>query len=108
MYVGIVSSLALLIGPLGAPPPAPAETPPVNMSTQATICNKYCDARDPRSGRSRRGHPALPSGQRGGRTQMYSVGESNGRGVGALGACGTAGDRAGIACTPWARTPGSA
>lgn len=47
-FIGIVSSLSLLISPLGAPPPAPVpETPAVNMSTQATICNKYRDARDP-------------------------------------------------------------
>jgi len=45
MPVGIVSSLSLLIA-LGAPLPAPAETPPVTMTTQATICNKYCDGRD--------------------------------------------------------------
>ncbi|WP_427884877.1 glycoside hydrolase family 76 protein [Kribbella sp. GL6] len=157
MSVGIVSSLALLIAPLGAPLPAPAETPPVNMSTQATICNKYCDARDPAlapkdrtpvsstlfgrtitlhlddddamgwasidngnpgdevwldrsmdggrtwSGGSRLGNTAIPSGQRGWRTQMYNVDDWNNLGVGALRACGKAGDRADIACTPWAR-----
>ncbi|TDW95464.1 glycosyl hydrolase family 76 [Kribbella pratensis] len=158
MYVGIVSSLSLLIAPLGAPPPPPAETPQVNMSTQATICNKYCDARDPAlapndrapvsttifgrtitlhfddddamgwasiengnpgdevwldrsmdggrtwSGGSRLGNTAIPSGQRGWRTQMYNVDDWNNLGVGALRACGKAGDRADIACTPWART----
>ncbi|TCC27374.1 glycoside hydrolase family 76 protein [Kribbella speibonae] len=158
MYVGIVSSLSLLIAPLGAPPPAPAETPSVNMSTQATICNKYCDARDPAlaptdrapvsttlfgrtitlhfddddamgwasiengnpgdevwldrsmdggrtwSGGSRLGNTAIPAGQRGWRTQMYNVDDWNNLGVGALRACGKAGDRADIACTPWART----
>ncbi|TCC01955.1 glycoside hydrolase family 76 protein [Kribbella soli] len=158
MYVGIVSSLSLLIAPLGAPPPAPAETPSVNMSTQATICNKYCDARDPAlapndqapvsatlfgrtitlhfddddamgwasiengnpgdevwldrsmdggrtwSGGSRLGNAAIPSGQRGWRTQMYNVDDWNNLGVGALRACGKAGDRADIACTAWART----
>jgi predicted alpha-1,6-mannanase (GH76 family) len=158
MYVGIVSTLSLLIAPLGAPPPAPAETPSVNMSTQATICNKYCDARDPAlapkdrapvsatlfgrtitlhfddddamgwasiengnpgdevwldrsmdggrtwSGGSRLGNTAIPSGQRGWRTQMYNVDDWNNLGVGALRACGKAGDRADIACTPWART----
>ncbi|TDO47693.1 glycosyl hydrolase family 76 [Kribbella sp. VKM Ac-2571] len=158
MYVGIVSSLSLLIAPLGAPPPPPAETPQVNMSTQATICNKYCDARDPAlapndrapvsttifgrtitlhfddddamgwasiengnpgdevwldrsmdggrtwSGGSRLGNTAIPSGQRGWRTQMYNVDDWNNLGVGALRACGKAGDRTDIACTPWART----
>jgi predicted alpha-1,6-mannanase (GH76 family) len=158
MYVGIVSSLSLLIAPLGAPPPPPAETPQVNMSTQATICNKYCDARDPAlapndrasvsttlfgrtitlhfddadamgwasiengnpgdevwldrsmdggrtwSAGSRLGNTAIPSGQRGWRTQMYNVDDWNNLGVGALRACGKAGDRADIACTPWART----
>jgi predicted alpha-1,6-mannanase (GH76 family) len=158
MYVGIVSSLSLLIAPLGAPPPPPAETPQVNMSTQATICNKYCDARDPAlapndrapvsttifgrtitlhfddddamgwasiengnpgdevwldrsmdggrtwSGGSRLGNTAIPSGQRGWRTQMYNVDDWNNLGVGALRACGKAGDRADIACTPWARS----
>ena len=158
MYVGIVSSLSLLIAPLGAPPPPPAETPQVNMSTQATICNKYCDARDPAlapndrapvsttifgrtitlhfddddamgwasiengnpgdevwldrsmdggrtwSGGSRLGNTAIPSGQRGWRTQMYNVDDWNNLGVGALRACGKAGDRADIACTSWART----
>ncbi|HEY3556103.1 MAG TPA: glycoside hydrolase family 76 protein [Kribbella sp.] len=157
MSVGIVSSLALLL-PLGAPVPAPAETPPVNMSTQATICNKYCDARDPAlatkdrtpvsstlfgrtitlhfddeaamgwasidngspgdevwldrsmdggrtwSGGSRLGNTAIPTGQRGWRTQMYNVDDWNNLGVGALRACGKASDRADIACTPWART----
>lgn len=158
MYVGIVSSLSLLIAPLGAPPPPPAETPQVNMSTQATICNKYCDARDPAlapndrapvsstlfgrtitlhfddddamgwasidngspgdevwldrsmdggrtwSAGSRLGNTAIPTGQRGWRTQMYNVDDWNNLGVGALRACGKAGDRADIACTPWART----
>ncbi len=158
MYVGIVSSLSLLIAPLGAPPPPPAETPQVNMSTQATICNKYCDARDPAlapndralvsstlfgrtitlhfddddamgwasiengspgdevwldrsmdggrtwSGGSRLGNTTIPTGQSGWRTQMYNVDDWNNLGVGALRACGKAGDRADIACTPWART----
>nr|WP_325053041.1 glycoside hydrolase family 76 protein [Kribbella jiaozuonensis] len=157
MSVGIVSSLALLVAPLGAPPPAPA-TPEVNMSTQATICNKYCDARDPGlapkdrtpvsttlfgrtitlhiddddamgwasidngnpgdeiwldrsmdggrtwAGGSRLGNTAVPAGQRGWRTLMYNVDDWSNLGVGALRACGKAGDRADIACTPWART----
>ena len=46
MFGGIVSSLSLLIAPLGAPAPAPA-TPEVPLAPQATICNRHCDARDP-------------------------------------------------------------
>jgi predicted alpha-1,6-mannanase (GH76 family) len=128
------------------------------MSTQATICNKYCDARDPAlspgdrspvsatifgrtlrlqfddadamgwasiengnpgdevwldrsfdGGRtwasgSRLGNTAIPAGQSGWRTLMYNVDDWNNHGVGALRACGKAGDRPDIACTPWART----
>ncbi|MER7243902.1 glycoside hydrolase family 76 protein [Kribbella sp. NPDC000426] len=127
------------------------------MSVQATICNKYCDARDPGlapkdrtpvsttlfgrtitlhiddddamgwasidngspgdeiwldrsmdggrtwSGGSRLGNTAIPAGQRGWRTLLYNVDDWNNLGVGALRACGKAGDRADIACTPWAR-----
>jgi predicted alpha-1,6-mannanase (GH76 family) len=159
MFIGIVSSLSMLIPPLGAPPPAPPpETPTVNMSTQATICNKYCDARDPAlspgdrspvsatlfgrtirlhfddtdamgwasiengspgdevwldrsmdggrtwAGGSRLGNTAIPAGQGGWRTQMFNVDDWNNLGVGALRACGKAGDRPDIACTPWSRT----
>jgi predicted alpha-1,6-mannanase (GH76 family) len=128
------------------------------MATQATICNKYCDARDPAlspgdrspvsatvfsrtirlhfddadamgwasiengtpgdevwldrsfdGGRtwasgSRLGNTAVPAGQRGWRTLLYNVDDWNNHGVGALRACGKAGDRPDIACTPWART----
>jgi predicted alpha-1,6-mannanase (GH76 family) len=128
------------------------------MTTQATICNKYCDARDPAlatkdrtpvsgtlfgrtitlhfdddaamgwasiengspgdevwldrsmdggrtwSNGSRLGNTAIPAGQNGWRTQMYNVDDWNNLGVGALRACGKAGDRADIACTSWART----
>ena len=160
MIVGIVSVVALttLSIPAGAPPPAPPSTPAVTMSTQATICNKYCDARDPAlspgdrspvsatifgrtlrlhfddndamgwasiengtagdevwldrsmdGGRSwgagsRLGNTAVPAGQSGWRTGMFNVDDWNNEGVGALRACGKAGDRADIACTPWART----
>jgi predicted alpha-1,6-mannanase (GH76 family) len=128
------------------------------MSAQATICNKYCDARDPGlspgdrnpvsatifgrtirlhlddndamgwasiengspgdevwldrsmdggrtwSGGSRLGNTATPAGQTGWRTLMYNNDDWNNLGVGALRACGKAGDRADIACTAWART----
>ncbi|GAA0962960.1 glycoside hydrolase family 76 protein [Kribbella koreensis] len=130
----------------------------MTMTANATICNKYCDARDPAlspgdrspvsatifgrtlrlhfddadamgwasiengnpgdevwldrsmdggrtwSAGSRLGTTAIPAGQRGWRTQMFNVDDWNNEGVGALRACGKAGDRADIACTPWART----
>jgi len=53
---------------------------------------------------SKLGDTAIPAGQRGWRTQMFNVDDWAGRGVGALRACGKAGDRPEIACTPWART----
>ncbi|MEU1274230.1 glycoside hydrolase family 76 protein [Streptomyces sp. NPDC005799] len=53
---------------------------------------------------SKLGDTTIPSGQRGWRTLMYNVDDWNNHGVGALRACGKAGDRAEIACTPWART----
>ncbi|WP_199822087.1 glycoside hydrolase family 76 protein [Streptomyces sp. NRRL S-37] len=53
---------------------------------------------------SRLGATAVPSGQRGWRTLMYNVDDWGAHGVGALRACGKAGDRPEIACTAWART----
>jgi predicted alpha-1,6-mannanase (GH76 family) len=53
---------------------------------------------------SRLGNTAVPAGQRGWRTLLYNVDDWNNHGVGALRACGKAGDRPDIACTPWART----
>lgn len=53
---------------------------------------------------SKLGDTTVPSGQRGWRTLMYNGDDWNNRGVGALRACGKAGDRTEIACTPWART----
>ncbi|MDX6248212.1 MAG: hypothetical protein QOF10_1572 [Kribbellaceae bacterium] len=153
--LGSAALMTTAIAPQGAPPPP---TPAVNMATQATICNKYCDARDPAlspgdrspvsatvfsrtirlhfddadamgwasiengtpgdevwldrsfdGGRtwasgSRLGNTAVPAGQRGWRTLLYNVDDWNNHGVGALRACGKAGDRPDIACTPWART----
>lgn len=153
--LGSAVLMTTAIAPQGAPPPP---TPAVNMATQATICNKYCDARDPAlspgdrspvsatvfsrtirlhfddadamgwasiengtpgdevwldrsfdGGRtwasgSRLGNTAVPAGQRGWRTLLYNVDDWNNHGVGALRACGKAGDRPDIACTPWART----
>ena len=130
----------------------------VAATARTSICNKYCDARDPAlspqdrqpvsatiysrnivlhfddtdamgwasianasptdevwldrsfdGGRtwasgSKLGDTTVPSGQTGWRTLMYNVDDWNNLGVGALRACGKAGDRAEIACTPWART----
>ena len=160
MIAGLVTTalLTAMSLPAGAPPPPAPSTPAVPMSAQATICNKYCDARDPAlspgdrspvsatifgrtlrlhfddtdamgwasiengspgdevwldrsmdggrtwSGGSRLGNTAIPSGQTGWRTQMFNVDDWNNLGVGALRACGKAGDRADIACTAWART----
>jgi glycosyl hydrolase family 76 len=53
---------------------------------------------------SKLGDTTVPSGQTGWRTLMYNVDDWNNRGVGAVRACGKAGDRADVACTPWART----
>ncbi|WP_333769494.1 glycoside hydrolase family 76 protein [Streptomyces sp. IBSBF 2435] len=53
---------------------------------------------------SKLGDTTTPAGQRGWRTQMYNVDDWGAQGVGALRACGKAGDRADIACTQWART----
>ncbi|MYS19815.1 Glycosyl hydrolase family 76 [Streptomyces sp. DvalAA-14] len=53
---------------------------------------------------SKLGDTTVPTGQRGWRTQMFNVDDWNALGVGALRACGRAGDRTDIACTSWART----
>ncbi|MEU4892978.1 glycoside hydrolase family 76 protein [Streptomyces sp. NPDC044780] len=146
----VTGALALLAPQLL---PAPAEAAP-----SATVCNAYCDGRDPAlaprsrtpvtatlfsrsialhfddadamgwasiedgspgdevwldrsfdggrtwSSGSRLGNTAIPAGARGWRTLMYNVDDWGAHGVGALRACGKAGDRADIACTPWART----
>ncbi|XQE79764.1 glycoside hydrolase family 76 protein [Streptomyces microflavus] len=52
---------------------------------------------------SKLGATATPAGRTGWRTQMYNVDDWNTGGIGALRACGKAGDRAEIACTGWAR-----
>jgi hypothetical protein len=56
------------------------------------------------AGGSRLGDTAVPTGARATRTTMFNVDDWANHGVGALRACGKAGDRAEIACTPWART----
>lgn len=53
---------------------------------------------------SRLGETSIPTGYRGWRTVMFNNDDWNNRGVGALRACGKAGDRPEIACTAWART----
>ncbi|MFB7495522.1 glycoside hydrolase family 76 protein [Streptomyces sp. NPDC056161] len=53
---------------------------------------------------SRLGNTAVPTGRRDRRTLMYNVDDWKNHGVGALRACGKAGNRTEIACTPWART----
>jgi predicted alpha-1,6-mannanase (GH76 family) len=53
---------------------------------------------------SRLGVTTTPAGQRGWRTAQFNVDDWGARGVGALRACGKAGDRPEVACTPWARS----
>jgi predicted alpha-1,6-mannanase (GH76 family) len=53
---------------------------------------------------ARLGDSRVPAGAGGWRTGMYNVDDWGARGVGALRACGKAGDRPEIACTPWARS----
>ncbi|WP_405946372.1 glycoside hydrolase family 76 protein [Streptomyces prunicolor] len=146
---GLIAALALFM---------PVSTGVATAAAQASICNKYCDARDPAlspgdrqpvsgsiysrsialhfddtdamgwasitngspgdevwldrsfdggrtwSSGSKLGDTTIPAGQGGWRTLMYNVDDWNALGVGALRACGKAGDRAEIACTAWART----
>ncbi len=56
------------------------------------------------SGDSRLGNAAIPAGARGTRTLQYNIDDWAGNGVGAVRACGKAGDRPEITCTAWART----
>ncbi|MFE0105298.1 glycoside hydrolase family 76 protein [Streptomyces sp. NPDC059009] len=53
---------------------------------------------------SRLGDTAIPAGARATTTTMFNVDDWAAHGVGALRACGKAGDRPEIACTEWART----
>ena len=53
---------------------------------------------------SRLGDTTTPSGSRGWRTSMYNNDDWANQGVGALRACGKAGDRPEITCTAWARS----
>ncbi len=53
---------------------------------------------------SKLGDTTVPAGDTGWRTLMYNNDDWGSNGVGALRACGKAGDRPDITCTPWART----
>jgi hypothetical protein len=53
---------------------------------------------------SRLGDATIPAGSRGWRTAMFNVDDWANHGVGAVRACGKAGDRPEIACTAWARS----
>jgi Glycosyl hydrolase family 76 len=53
---------------------------------------------------SKLGDTTIPTGNTGWRTAMFNVDDWNNRGVGALRACGKAGNRPEIACTSWSRT----
>jgi hypothetical protein len=53
---------------------------------------------------SRLGNTSIPSGARTTRTTMFNVDNWATRGIGALRACGRAGDRTEITCTGWARS----
>jgi predicted alpha-1,6-mannanase (GH76 family) len=50
------------------------------------------------------GKTKIPSGGRSWRTMMYSVDDVARHGVGAMRACGKAGNRAEVTCTPWYRS----
>ena len=57
------------------------------------------------SGGSKLGDITIPSGDTGWRTEMYNLDDwSVHPGVGVVRACGKAGNRSTISCTPWART----
>ncbi|GAA3510989.1 glycoside hydrolase family 76 protein [Actinocatenispora rupis] len=53
---------------------------------------------------SKLGDTSVPDGSRGWRTLMYNADDWGAKSIGALRACGKAGNRPEIACTPWART----
>ncbi|MGA5300868.1 glycoside hydrolase family 76 protein [Nucisporomicrobium flavum] len=130
----------------------------IQAARAATVCNRYCDGRDPAlspgdrvpvsatlygrtfkvhvndtdamiwatldngqpgdqvwldrsfdggrswTGDSRLGDTTVPAGAAGWRTAMFNVDDWNTRGVGVLRACGKAGDRPELVCTPWARS----
>jgi hypothetical protein len=149
------TAAALLATALAAVSLVAVATP---AAAATTICNKYCDGRDPAlsggdrqpvtasiygrtitihyddadamgwasiangsptdevwidrsfdGGRtwasgSKLGDTTIPTGDTGWRTLMYNVDDWNNLGVGALRACGKAGNRPDVACTSWSRT----
>lgn len=149
--VHVLAVFALLLPPAGV-----GAGVGVGVGVEATICNRYCDGRDPALAPGERvpvtatvwgrqillhlndtdamawgsvengnpgdqvwldrsfdggrgwegllGQTSIPSGQRGWRTAQFNNDNWAGRGVGALRACGKAGDRPEVACTAWART----
>jgi predicted alpha-1,6-mannanase (GH76 family) len=146
----------LLAGPAAATTPAPAA--PRATAASTSVCNIYCDGRDPAvatgdrtpatatvwsrvitlhvsdgddmawgsiddgsptdevwldrsfdggqtwASGSKLGDTTIPSGDTGWRTLMYNVDNPSAQGVGAIRACGKAGNRVEIACTPWLRS----
>jgi len=50
------------------------------------------------------GDMKIPQGSHGSRTLMYNIDDPQNHGIGAVRACGKAGDRNEIACTPWTRS----
>ena len=53
---------------------------------------------------SKLGDTTIPAGDTGWRTEMYNVDNPSAYGVGAVRACGKAGNRVDIVCTPWLRS----
>lgn len=157
---------AYAASPIPASTPASASTPALASSSAAsvhpaantTVCNVYCDTRDPAlspgdrlgatatvwsraitlhfddaddmawanlangsptdevwldrsfdggatwASGSKLGDTTVPAGDTGWRTLMYNLDNPSAHGVGAVRACGKAGDRTDIVCTPWLRT----
>lgn len=159
--IASASATALLTGlTVALPATAAAAATPATVSAAAntTVCDVYCDARDPAlssgdrlastatvwsrnitlhfddaddmawanladgsptdevwldrsfdggqtwASGSKLGDTTVPSGDTGWRTLMYNVDNPSAQGVGAVRACGKAGDRTDIACTPWLRS----
>ncbi|SCD36567.1 Glycosyl hydrolase family 76 [Streptomyces sp. SolWspMP-sol7th] len=74
-----------------------------NPGDQVWLDRSFDGGRSWSSG-SKLGVTAVPDGRKSWRTLMYNVDDWNTGAIGALRACGKAGDRAEIACTGWART----
>ena len=74
-----------------------------NPADQVWLDRSFDGGRTWASG-SQLGLTAIPDGARDTSTTMFNVDDWNNLGVGAMRACGKAGDRPEIACTPWARS----